>query len=68
MCFILINSCIIFQINFLKNLILIRIKGIEANYLYVHQTNFTLKINHMNCFLHQVHQLDFIDNAAVVLP
>jgi hypothetical protein len=31
---------------------LIRFKGIEANYLYVYQTNFILKISHMNCFLH----------------
>jgi hypothetical protein len=36
MCFILINSPIIF-------LILIRFKGIEVNYLYVYQTNFILK-------------------------
>jgi hypothetical protein len=50
MCFILINLCIIFQINFLKNLILIKFKGIEANYFYVYQTNFILKINHMNLF------------------
>jgi hypothetical protein len=50
-CFILINSCIIFQIKFFFNLISIRLKGIEANYLYVYQTNFILKINHMNCFL-----------------
>jgi len=42
------KSCIIFQINFFKNLILIKFKGIEANYLYVYQTNFTLKISHMN--------------------
>jgi hypothetical protein len=40
MCFILINSSIIFELNFLKNLILIRFKGIEANYLYIYQTNF----------------------------
>jgi len=26
-----------------SNLILIRFKGIEANYLYVYQTNFVLK-------------------------
>jgi hypothetical protein len=26
--------------QFFKNLILIRLKGIEANYLYVYQTNF----------------------------
>jgi hypothetical protein len=35
---------------FFKNLILIRFKGIEANYLYVYQTNFIKKIIHMNCF------------------
>jgi hypothetical protein len=34
--------------QFCKKLILIRFKGIEANYLYVYQTNFTLKISHMN--------------------
>jgi hypothetical protein len=36
--------------QFLKNLILIRFKGIEANYLCVYQINFILKINHMNFF------------------
>jgi len=35
--------------QFFKNLILIRFKRIEANYLYVYQTNFILKISHMNC-------------------
>ncbi len=35
---------------FFKNLILIRFKGIEANYLYVYQTNFILKISHMIVF------------------
>jgi hypothetical protein len=35
---------------FFKNLILIRFKGIEANYLYVYQTNFILKISHMTVF------------------
>jgi len=39
-------------LNTLSNLISIIFKRIEANYLYVYQTNFTLKINHMNCFLH----------------
>jgi hypothetical protein len=34
----------------LSNLILLRFKGIEANYLYVYQTNFILKISHMNFF------------------
>jgi hypothetical protein len=29
MCFILINSCIIFQINFLKNFILIDLKELK---------------------------------------
>jgi hypothetical protein len=33
--------------QFFKNLILIRFKGIETNYLYVYQTNFILKISHM---------------------
>jgi hypothetical protein len=33
-----------------KNLILIRFKKIEANYLYVCQTNFILKISHINLF------------------
>jgi hypothetical protein len=51
MCFILINSCIIFQISFLIISFLIWLKGIETNYLYVHQTNFILKINHMKFFL-----------------
>jgi hypothetical protein len=32
-----------------KYLILIRIEGIEANYLYVYQINFILKISNMNC-------------------
>jgi hypothetical protein len=35
MCFILIDSCIIFQINFFKILILLW-KEIEANHLYVY--------------------------------
>jgi hypothetical protein len=48
--FILINFCIIFQISFFKNLMLIRFQRIEANYLYVSQTNFIKKISHMNCF------------------
>jgi len=34
--------------QFFKNLILIRFKGIEANYFYVYQTNFILKIKNMN--------------------
>ncbi len=33
-----------------SNLILIRFRGIEANYFYVYQTNFILKINQMICF------------------
>jgi len=37
--------------QFFKNLILIRFKKIEANYLYVYQTNFILKISYMNIFL-----------------
>jgi hypothetical protein len=32
-----------FQFFFFKNLILIRFKGIETNYLYVYQTKFHLK-------------------------
>jgi hypothetical protein len=32
--------------------ILIIFEGIEANYLYVYQTNLIKKISHMNCFLH----------------
>jgi hypothetical protein len=48
MSFILINSCITFQIIFLKNFILVRFKRIEVNYLYVYQTNFILKIDNMN--------------------
>ncbi len=36
--------------QFFKIFILIRFKEIEANYLYVYQTNFILKISHMNCF------------------
>jgi hypothetical protein len=48
MCFILINSCIIFQIKFFKNLILINLKRIEANYLYVYQTTFVVKISQMD--------------------
>ncbi len=43
MCFTLINYCIMFQINFCFNVTLIRFKGNEVNYLYVHQTNFYLK-------------------------
>jgi hypothetical protein len=31
----------------LENNILIIFKGIEANYFYVYQTNFILKISHM---------------------
>jgi hypothetical protein len=38
----------IFQINFFKNIILVTFKRIEANYLYVYQTNFSLKTSHMN--------------------
>jgi len=38
--------------QFCKNLILIRFKEIEANYLYVYQENFILKINYVNCFKH----------------
>jgi hypothetical protein len=38
--------------QFFKNLILIKIREIEANYLYVYQTNFILKISHMNWYLH----------------
>jgi hypothetical protein len=34
--------------QFFKNLILIRFKGIEANHLYVYQTNFILKIRDTN--------------------
>jgi hypothetical protein len=41
-----------FSNQFVKNPILIRFKGIEANYLYVYQTNFIFKISHMNWFLH----------------
>jgi hypothetical protein len=41
-----------FSNQFFKNLIWIRFKRIEANYLYVYQTNFTLKISHMNWFLY----------------
>jgi hypothetical protein len=37
-----------------KNLILIRFKGIEANHLYVYQTNFISKIKSMN-FLKTFH-------------
>ncbi len=33
--------------HFLKNLMLIRFKRIEANYLYVYQRKFILKISHM---------------------
>jgi hypothetical protein len=36
--------------HFFKNLILIRFKGIEANHLYVYQTNFTLKVRDMILF------------------
>jgi len=42
MCIILINSCIIFQINFLR-FILINFKRVVTNYLYVYQTNLILK-------------------------
>jgi hypothetical protein len=48
MCFILINSCIIFQIQFFNNLILVRFKGIEAKYFNVYQKKFIKKINLMN--------------------
>jgi hypothetical protein len=37
--------------DFLKKLILIIFKGIEANCWYVYQTSFFFKISHMNCFL-----------------
>jgi hypothetical protein len=37
-----------FSNQIFKNLIYIRFKGIEANYLYVYQTNFILKIHQMN--------------------
>jgi hypothetical protein len=33
--------------QFLKNIILIRFKRIEVNYLYVSQTNFIKKISHI---------------------
>jgi hypothetical protein len=33
-----------FSNHFFKNLILIRFKGIEANYFYVYQTNLILKL------------------------
>ncbi len=33
-----------FSNHFLKTLILIRFKGIEANYFYVYQTNLILKL------------------------
>jgi len=33
--------------QFFKNIILIKFKRIQANYLYVYQTNFSLKISHM---------------------
>jgi hypothetical protein len=36
--------------QFLKNIILIWFKEIETNYLYAYQTNFILKISHMNFF------------------
>jgi hypothetical protein len=36
--------------QFFKNLILIRFEGIEANYLYIYQTNFILKICYMIFF------------------
>ncbi len=36
--------------QFFFNVILIRFKGIEANYFYVHQTRFILKISHMIFF------------------
>jgi hypothetical protein len=36
--------------QFFKNLILIRFEGIEANYLYIYQTNFSLKICYMIFF------------------
>jgi hypothetical protein len=36
--------------HFLKKLILIRFKGIQAHYLYVYRTNFTLKNSHMIFF------------------
>ncbi len=52
MCFILINFCIIFQFNFLRISFLILFKIIEANYFYVYQTNFILKISRMICFSH----------------
>jgi hypothetical protein len=35
--------------HFFKNLIFIRFKEIEANYLYVYQKKFIYKIDHMNC-------------------
>jgi hypothetical protein len=37
-------------LHFFFNLFLIRLKGIEVNYLYVCQTNFILKTSCMNVF------------------
>jgi hypothetical protein len=41
--------------HFFKNLILIRVKGIEVNYLNVYQTKFHLK-NYMNFILFTFHR------------
>jgi hypothetical protein len=36
--------------SFFKNLVLIRFKGIKANYFYVYHKKIILKISHMNSF------------------
>jgi hypothetical protein len=42
----------------LSNLILFKFNGIETNYWYVYQTNFILKISHMNFFLHFIYRYE----------
>jgi len=44
MCFILINSCIIFQIQFFNNLIFVRFKGIKVKYFNVYQKKIIKKL------------------------
>jgi len=50
--------------QFFKNLILIRSKIIESNYLYVYQTNFILKINHMNFFYNSWYETSWYKKAS----
>ncbi len=52
--------------QFFKNLMLIRFKRIEANYLYVHQTNFIKKLSHMKFFYTFHHDMKSCDTKRQV--